>query len=249
MSTDWRIAAAAPLAVALPAAYPGGPSFEAGSLLLLSCSGAAGPLGVVSFVAPSPVALAMNIAHSAAQQAEALKRSFEYKEAPSPTGPVRHIVSTSKLFDYFERSMVAVFFSYQAIEAFCNEEILRISPAVIEVKGKKGKELLEKREAERQLSTSDKLGNVLPKILNVSTIKGNRLWEKFLDLEHIRNAVVHLKNQTVQNINSPNSAEQTLLTLLAKDACLWPRATLQILEHFVRDPIPDWYEQLKNRVI
>ena len=249
MSTDWRIAAAAPLAVALPAAYPGGPSFEAGSLLLLSCSGAAGPLGVVSFVAPSPVALAMNIAHSAAQQAEALKRSFEYKEAPSPTGPVRHIVSTSKLFDYFERSMVAVFFSYQAIEAFCNEEILRISPAVIEVKGKNGKELLEKREAERQLSTSDKLGNVLPKILNVSTIKGNWLWEKFLDLEDIRNAVVHLKNQTVQNINSPNSAEQTLLTLLAKDACLWPRATLQILEHFVRDPIPDWYEQLKNRVI
>ena len=133
MSTDWRIAAAAPLAVALPAAYPGGPSFEAGSRLLLSCSGAAGPLGVVSFVAPSPVALAMNIAHSAAQQAEALKRSFKYMEAQSPIGPVRHITSTTELFDYFERSMVTVFFSYQAIEAFCNEEILRISPAAIEV--------------------------------------------------------------------------------------------------------------------
>lgn len=249
MSTDWRIAAAAPLAAALPAAYPGGPSFKAGSRFLLSCSGAAGPLGVVSFVAPSPVALAMNIAYSAAQQAEALKRSFKYMEAPSPTGPVRHITSTTELFDYIERSMVAVFFSYQAIEAFCNEEILRISPAVIEVKGKKGKDLLEIREAERRLLTSEKLGNVLPKILNVSTIKGMVLWETFLELEYVRGEVVHLKNQTVQNIHSSKDAEQTLLTLLAKDACSWPRATLQILEHFVRDPIPDWYEQLKNRVI
>lgn len=248
MSTDWRISAAAQLATPLPAAYPGGRSFEAGSLVLLSCLGKAGPLGLVSFVAPSPVALAMNIAYSAAQQAEELKRSFKYKEEPSPTGPVRHITSTAKLFDYFERSMVAVFFSYQAIEAFCNEEIIRVSPSAIEVKCKKGKQLLEKREVER-LSTSDKLGNVLPKILNVPTIKGNALWERFLELECIRNEVVHLKNQTLQNSHSSKSAEQTLLTLIAKDVCSWPRATMTILEHFVRDPVPNWYEGLKNHMI
>ncbi|MHB1488841.1 MAG: hypothetical protein ACYCZM_15080 [Acidimicrobiales bacterium] len=246
---DWRTAAVARLAAPLPAAYPGGPSFEVGSHLFLSCSGAATPLGVVSFVAPSPVALAMNIAHSAAQQAEEIKRSLEYADAPSPTGLVRHITSTSELFDYFEQSMVAVFFSYQAIEAFCNEEILRKSPEAIEVKRRKKKEILERRVAERQLSTSEKLGNVLPQILAVSTMKGKALWQKFLVLEVARDEVVHLKNQTVRNNDPSKEAEQTLLRLLAEDVCYWPRVTMAILEYFVHDPIPDWYEQLKKRVI
>lgn len=249
MPTDWRTSAAAQLATPLSAAYPGGPSFEVGDLILLSCSGVAGALGAVSFVAPSPVALALNIAYSASQQAEEIKQSFKYMEAPSPSGVVRHITSTSALFDYFEKSMVAVFFSYQAIEAFCNEEILRMSSDSIEVKARRGKESLTKREAERQLSSSEKLGSVLPKILDVATIKGNGLWDKFIELERIRDEVVHLKNQTVQDFNQPKDAEQTLLRLLAKDARFWPRATMEILNHFVRDPIPDWYMQLKNRVI
>lgn len=248
---DWRTAVVTWLASPLPAAYPGGPSFEVGSRLFLSCSGEAGPLGVVGFVAPSPVALAMNIAHSAAQQAEELKRAFVYADAPSPTCLVKHITvaSTSYLFDYFEKAMVTVFFSYQALEAFCNEELLRTSPEGIEVKRKKKKEILERREAERQLSTSDKLGHVLPRILSVPTMKGKAVWQRFRDLESVRDEVVHLKNQTVRNNDPSKEAEQILLRLIAEDARSWPQITMEILEYFVREPIPDWYEHLKNRVI
>ena len=215
---DWRTAVVTRLASPLPAAYPGGPRFEAGSRLFLSCSGEAGPIGVIGFVAPNPVALAMNIAHSAALQAEELKQLFEYSEASSPTGLVKQITvaSTSDLFDYFERAMVTVFFSYQAVEAFCNEELLRTWLENIDIKMKKKNKILNRREAEKLLSTSDKLGYVLPKILSVPTMKGKSVWQRFRDLESARDEVVHLKNQTVRNSDSSNAAEQILLHLIAK---------------------------------
>lgn len=247
---DWRIAVVTRLASELPAAYPGGPSFDAGSHLIVSCLGEAGSLGVVGFFAPSPVALAMNIAFSAAQQAEELKRAFEFANAPSPTGPVQQITpaSTGILFDYFEKTMVTVFFSYQAIEAFCNEQLITTSPAGVEIRKKMRKEMLEKREAERQLSTSYKLGHMLPEILSLPTMKGKSVWQRFRRLESVRDEVVHLKNQTVRNNDPSKDARQILLRLIAEDARSWPRISMEILEHFIREPIPDWYGYLKSRV-
>ncbi len=176
---------------------------------------------------------------------------FVYADTPSPTGLVKQVTvaSTRYLFDYFEDAMVTVFFSYQALEAFCNEELLRTSPEGIEVKKKKKKEILERREAERRLSTSDKLGHVLPRILSIPTMKGKAEWQRFRDLESVRDEVVHLKNQTVRNKDPSKEAEQILLQLLAEDARSWPRIAMEVLKYFVREPIPDWYEQLKNRVI
>lgn len=246
---DWRTAVLARFASPLPAAYPGGPSFGTGSLAILTCLGEAGPLGIVSFLAPSPVALAMNIAHSAAKQAEELKQAFVYADTPSPTGPAKRITVTNSLFDYFEKAMVTVFFSYQAIEAFCNEEIFRSSPNAIEVKIKKKKEALDRREAEKRLSTSEKLGQVLPKILSIPTMKGKAVWQRFRDLESVRDEVVHLKNQTVVDNDPSKEVERILFRLIAEDTRSWPKITMEVLDYFVREPIPEWYEYLKNRVI
>lgn len=244
---DWRTSVFATLAKALPAAYPGGPSHEAGSRLLLTCLGDAGTLGKLAFVAPSPAALSLSLAHKAALDASPLMEKLKFTEAVSPEGLIRHvsIESASTLFDFFELSMVSVFFSYQALEAFCNDEIFRKAPEPIELNLKKGVNKFTRREAERQLSTADKLGTLLPKILSMPTPKGKTIWEGFRQLEDARDNVVHLKNQTVNDPN--NNSEKVLFTLLAKQPLYWPKVANDLLSYFISEPVPNWYKELKSR--
>ena len=100
---DWRVAAATRLAIDLPPGYQGGATASAGSRLLLSCVGDGGSFGKIGFVAPSPVAMAMNLSILAAAEGDALKPAIQFKNSPSPDGSVRtvSIESSTALYDYF----------------------------------------------------------------------------------------------------------------------------------------------------
>lgn len=144
--------------------------------------------------------------------------------------------------------MVAVFFAYQALEAFCNDEIFRKAPEHINIKIKIN-ETLTRREAERKLSTREKLGTSLPAILGVPAIKGTAQWQSYCELESVRNDVVHLKNQTVRSVSGGAESEKVLFTLLSNDLVRWPRSARDILSYFVLEPEPDWFAEIKHRVI
>ena len=146
--------------------------------------------------------------------------------------------------------MVAVLFSYQGVEAFCNDVLMRASGDGIEIKTKKGdRKRVTRREAERQQSTSEKLGNLVPRILSIPTPKGKAVWEHFLSLQHTRDEVVHLKNQLIHAKDPKQDSDKVLIQLIADDPRKWPLTTMQILDYFVTQPPPDWYEPLKKRLI
>src|SRR3989338_1334193 len=247
---DWRSAIVTQITSPLPPAYPGGPSFPSGSQLFASCSGEVQGIGQINFIAPSPVAMAMNISHSAAQEAEVLKRAFKFVDVRSPDGLVKHISSDiANVYDYLEKTMVAVFFAYQGIEAFCNDALMRAPNDSVEIKTKKGeRKQLTRREAERQLSTLEKLGTLLPGIVGVPTAKGKAIWERFLYLQATRDEVVHFKNQILRSTKSEDDPSQVLVRLIADDPRIWPQITMELLDYFTVSPYPEWYNQLKKRV-
>lgn len=75
---DWRIRAVTTLTKDVPAAFPGGPSHRAGSPVYLVTENTDGSGKPVSFTTPSPVALALAIAHEAASQAHRLRPTIAF---------------------------------------------------------------------------------------------------------------------------------------------------------------------------
>jgi hypothetical protein len=125
MAIDWRIQAATTTASDLPAAYPGGPSHPAGSVLVLVSQVTPRKGPPITFPAPSAAALALNLAAEAARSAETFKSNLQFGDAPSPDGTVRNLRrdSTGQLFDYFEKCLVSVVFSVQALETYSNYKL------------------------------------------------------------------------------------------------------------------------------
>lgn len=194
MSIDWRIQAAATVAHDVPAAYPGGPSHRVGSKLVLT-SIVQTPDGPTAFLAPSAVAIALSIAAKNSQQADLMRASFVTAAIPSPDGTIQLLSSKAahELFDYFERCFAATIFAFQAIEAYCNFKIAYTLQGQMRVRRRKSEELMGCEQIER-LPTDEKLDLVLPKLLKRASPKGTVTWEKFRELESVRDATVHLKS-------------------------------------------------------
>ena len=124
---DWRIEAVTRIAQDVPPAFPGGPSFKTGDRLYLTTLTRTSKNELIGFTTPNASSLAMNVAFSAAKLAVELKAQFSYKSGPSPFGTSSSVASDQNdlLFSFFESSLVAVTFSFQALEAFCNYSISR----------------------------------------------------------------------------------------------------------------------------
>lgn len=135
---DWRIAVATTLAEDLPAAYLGGPSHKKGTGLYLTTGTNDETHGRLSFITPHPSALSFNIAFEYAKEAKKLQSQLAKIAVVSPGGPAQAIQMSNIpfLYDYFEQAMIVVTFSFQAIEAFVNNEIVHKSIGDIRVKRK-----------------------------------------------------------------------------------------------------------------
>ncbi len=196
MALDWRIQFATTTVTSIPPAYPGGPSHEAGSTIVV-VSQVESPDGVrIAFPAPSAAALALAVATRAAKAAEVLKRDFRFGAAVGPDGGVRTLegATTSQLFDYFEHCFVAVVFSVHALEAYCNYKIALTLQGNLTVERKGEMVELSPDDAERELSIDEKLGVTLPTLLGVTSPKGRTEWEGYVHLRRLRDATVHIKS-------------------------------------------------------
>ncbi len=98
----------------------------------------------------------------------------------------------SELYDYFEEIQTSIIFSYISVEAFSNAAIP--DNYIYEKINDKGiKEMWNKENIERWMSTSEKVGDILQEILNSTSIKSQPFWASFRDLEKLRNDIVHQK--------------------------------------------------------
>src|SRR5215204_4109728 len=78
---------------------------------------------IISYREFYPVALSLDIAMNAAEQARAAFNAIEYHEYQTARGTDRSVKHEShdSLLSFLEHAMVAVTFSFQALETFANE--------------------------------------------------------------------------------------------------------------------------------
>lgn len=239
---DWRIAAASRLAEDLPASFPGGPSHKAGATVYQSSLVETESGEHIGFLTPSATAMAFNIAIQASEKAMQLYSLLEYDEVLTPNGSGKSISNdkSKELYDFFEQCMIVASFSYQALETFCNHTIIRELSEPLGVKRRKKRLILTPLELERQLSTSEKLSLVLPKIKGIPTPKGKKVWEPFKRLEEARDSTIHLKSKD----QATTDRESLFFQFLNHQSTEYPKAAADMVRYFVREKEPRWLKSL-----
>lgn len=241
---DWRIAVVARLAQDVPAAYPGGPAHKAGTPVYQSSLVQTGHGELIGFVTPSAVALAMNLAIKSSVEAARLFTSISYRDVVTPHGSGLSVEQAGipLLYDFFEQCMLSAVFSFQSLEAFCNQVILRELKDAMEVKRRDNLVSLAPIELERQLSTNEKLAQIIPKIRRVPTPKGKAVWEPFKRLQEARDATVHLKASDQYSTDR----DSLFFQFLSHKAAEFPKAAADMIRYFHpgKDAWPRWLHRL-----
>jgi len=238
---DWRLAGVERLAHDVPAAYPGGPSHKAGSLIVLAslASTADGP---VSFPVPSPVGMALQVAMTSANLAHELKARFRFETAPSPKGSARSVAGDQEaaLFDFFQHCMVAATFSFQSVESFANFVIANRVKSTMAIDRDGDPKEYDALGLQRHVSTAEKLSTVLPTLLSLPTPKGTKIWEEFVQLRRLRDSTVHLKSTDQYGKNPQDNADSLFFNFFNCSPRDFPRLALDIAEYFTPDHAPRW---------
>jgi hypothetical protein len=110
---------------------------------------------------------------------------------------------------------------------------------------KEGAKNLTPAEAERELSTEEKLGQMLPTIFGVNSTRGNRAWQSFKKLKQGRDAAVHLKSHDIYTRNNIDRESLFFYYYLNNDARDYPAAAIKVMSHFCKD-LPRWLRQAKK---
>lgn len=96
-------------------------------------------------------------------------------------------------YDYFEIAITSVIFAYTAIEAFAN--ICIPNNYIYSYTDNKGIEIIDKKEIiEKSYSLRDKLKKILPDVLGCASPTQEKWWNKFTELENLRNEIIHSKD-------------------------------------------------------
>ena len=244
MALDWRLQFATTLADPVPEAFPGGPSHEAGATVTIVSVVRATDGAPIAFPTPSAAALALGAATRAAKAAEALKRDFRFRAGLGPDGDVRLLdgAATGQLFDYFEHCFVAAVFSVQALEAYCNYKIALNLKGNLTVERRGQPQELSPEEVERQLSTDEKLGETLPKLLGINSPKGRSEWEQYVHLRRLRDATVHIKSHHQWTLASRDFDESPYSWFVQQPPVTIPLPAIQLLSWFAVEHERAWLD-------
>jgi len=155
--------------------------------------------------------------------------------------------SEQDALDYIERMIEAIVLAFSAIEAFANESIPN---DFIFTRHKRSEVILEaanKQTIERDLSTDEKLSQVLPKVLDCQSPKSSQCWESYKQLKKVRDRIIHMKTEDRKS-SGPD------LDTVWKAIVLSPaphEAAKNIDDYFVKKmpTKPKWHERFSNREI
>lgn len=251
---DWRVQAVTTLAKDLPPAYLGGPSHKAGTPVHLLTATRQADGSLVSFVTPSPSAMALDLAMQSVVRANYLKPAIKFTGVIEPRGSGYNVQPNDlpKLYDYFESCMSVVTFSFQAIEAFSNEYIDKLVNEPFPIPRRKG-EIVEMSADEiiRELGTQEKLDLVLPSFLGVKSPKGNKLWHRFVELKRFRDSIIHPKTSDT-NPKGKIDRESLFFKFFRVNTTSYPLISMDVISYYLPSTsgIPRWLllarEQFKN---
>jgi hypothetical protein len=181
-----------------------------------------------SFKTPNNISVCLSIGDREYEKAKALYLTLIH---PKIAAGNKHIIFSEgelyALYDYFEHLQTSLIFIYTAVEAFANIAIPD-DFTYEKVNNKKVKETWGKESIERWLPTTEKICDILPKILDVHAPKQEKFWKDFKKLEDIRNNIIHQK--TVMNESNVNS--DYLENFFDEDIFNLIRSGLLVIEYF-----------------
>lgn len=136
--------------------------------------------------------------------------------------------------------MMAVTFSFQALEAFCNHTITNDLEGTFTLTRKNEGRAFTAIELEREVSTEEKLSSVLPEILGVKSPKGGKVWQDFVTLKRARDSTTHLKSS--DQYPDRNVDRETLFyQFLNNDPTDFPKAAIRMIVYFAETKrLPRW---------
>lgn len=247
---DWRLQAATRLAADLPAAYSGGPAHKAGTAVILTMMADAPGHARLAFQTPSAPALALSAGFRSAELAAQLWRQITFTATVRPDGRGAAVAAgdVGILFDYFEASIASANSSFQAIEAFANETIARLLRGTMELERRNGPEAMTAEQIERNVATDEKLGAILPKLLNVATIKGRTEWEMFKTLKAVRDASTHFKSGDQYPLNGTASNGSLYYLVLNTEPRQYPLTATRVISRLLAGVgKPRWLSHLAEQ--
>src|SRR3954470_8951289 len=239
---DWRIDTAARLAQEYE-------SRPIGTPIYLTSYTKHPAYNYLTFFTPSATALALKVATEGALEAENSKKTLALTNTLFGTvmGKAVQESDIRKLYDIFESCMIAVTFSFQALEVFCNGIIGRRVSKPLPIKRKNLYVALNPANLERQLSTDEKLAEVLPEVLSVKNPKGTKIWELFKELKDARDSSVHLKSVDAYSNANNLDHESLFFHFLNNSVTKYPKNAVAILEYYFPQNPPVWLQEASKR--
>jgi hypothetical protein len=191
----------------------------------------------MGFATPSAISLALSLAMKAAERAHELQDQIEMSNDIAPWGPGKSVTqeSTAALYDYLEECMTVLTFSFQALEAFCNEVISYKVTSPHMHSYRKAVRWVDADELERIASTAEKLGDILPKLLDVPTLKGTKRWAAFVQLKNARDATIHIKSRDLApRIRDESDLDYRTLfhQFLGAEPIEWVKTAVAMIDYF-----------------
>lgn len=189
--------------------------------------------GHIAFASPNPISLFMNICVKEHNKARII---FKDLVIPNIKPGKTYVVTDNdlpRLFDYFEHIQTSIITMYSAIEAFANIAIPN-DFEIEKINSKGVKEIWTKETIERWLATSEKIGDIVPKILKVDSPKVSTFWEGFKQLELIRNEIIHQK----QSRKDPEDIDSKFLAILLSEKIYdYIKSGLDLITYFCEKDI------------
>ncbi|WP_461791557.1 hypothetical protein [Pedobacter sp.] len=184
---------------------------------------------------PNDVSIYSNICQQNLQMASEFYGEHILPRQKYHDGSFPPIEQQREYFDYFQLIITSVIFAYTAVEAFVN---ICIPQGFEHVEEKEGSRTIYSKEGiERKFSLKDKLKKILPKILESPDPTKEKWWGKLVNLEDIRNEIIHTKEAR---------SEERYSKLLSKNIFELIRAHGEIIRYYGRyidRNKPHWLEK------
>jgi len=140
---------------------------------------------------PNDVSIYSNICQQNLQMAHEFYNKHILPRHKHYHGSFPLIEQQREYFDYFQLIITSVIFAYTAIEALVN---ICIPQGFEHEEEKDGVRTIYSKEAiERKFPLREKLKKILTKILETPNPTSEKWWSKFVELEDIRNEIIHTK--------------------------------------------------------
>ena len=189
-SVDWRIDTVTSLAEPWTSPWTG-ERYPAGTLIKKSTIAKLNRHQTLTVTIPNASALLLNVARRAYAHAVEIRKAHV---APNSRLAELHIPDT-ETFSYLEHMFEAIICSHTAVEAYVNE----LLPAEINYRrtNRHGEvEEMSKDQVERKASLLEKVADVLPQALGVTSPRGiHRAYTDLQSLTKIRDRLIHMKSQ------------------------------------------------------